>query len=320
MTEAAAAVGGDARVEPVFAPQTGDPPVVTDEVSTGRASVVRRATGALLALRALLARSFGVVRRINLVALALVVLGMGLAVFAMGLVLYFSSRSSPAVGPERAFPADGAASVVQAPLPSLVALGPQASEPASKVPAAVKEVTPPLESAPASEAGASAASASAAPEPPASAAQASVEGAFGPAQALPPALPAANEPEPQADTTYGVDANVNGVPDVLDRWLTRTLQSPVTQEAGRQYYRAVLPLATKLHLGVALSNAEKLTALRAAECYLITATEEGLRVPPNLNDRVLIQGGEAAERMKGLFKELQGVNFPVSANRRGACT
>lgn len=319
MTEATTAVGAAVRVEPVFAPNAGEPPLVTDEVSVGRLSLGRRAADAV---RALLARSLSVVRRVrrvNLVALALVVMGMGLAVFAMGLVLYFSSRSTPAAAPElapSARPQASAASVDPATPPSLTEGGEPSREPASKtLPAVQESAADPTPVEPL----ATAASAVAAPGLPASAPQESVD-AFGPAEALPAAPTAVTEPEPLADATYGVDANVNGVPDVLDRWLTRTLQSQATQEAGRQYYRTVLPLATKLHLGVALSKAEKLSALRAAECYLITAIEEGLRVPPNLNDRVLIQGGEAAERMKGLFKELQGVDFPVSPNRRSACT
>lgn len=139
--------------------------------------------------------------------------------------------------------------------------------------------------------------------------------------------PAASEPEAKPtesamdslDSVYGADASGNGVPDNLDRWMTKTFQSKAILEVAQAYYQNVLPLATKAQMGVALTKSEKLSVLRATECYLITATQEGLRSPPNLNDRVLIQGGQAAERMKGLFSQVQAADYAVSGSRKKAC-
>ncbi len=111
----------------------------------------------------------------------------------------------------------------------------------------------------------------------------------------------------------------NGVPDVLDRWAAKIFQSKVILAAAQAYYQTALPLATKAHMGVTLTPSEKLSVLRATECYLITATQEGLRSPPNLNDRVLIQGGQAAERLKGLFNQVQANDYVVSGSRKKAC-
>ncbi len=305
VTEAAAAAGlagtGE-RVEPTLMPEGVQPPVITDEVVPARAPAWRRVLHTALHG---LQRLGALVRRLPLRSLALVALGMGLALFGLGLVLYLRpAPSTPA--------ADTPAPAASVPL----AHGEGTEE---------KSVTSSTPQPPAHAAAAEAVAASTG-EPPASALAAEHPAAVASAVETESARA---EPKPEAeaqpkadfllDPIYGKDGNTNGVPDALDRWLTRTLQSPVTQEAARQYYRVVLPLASKLHLGIALSKAEKLGALRAAECYLLTAGEEGLRVPPNLNDRVLMLGEEQAARMKALFKALQGVDFPLSANRQQAC-
>jgi hypothetical protein len=127
---------------------------------------------------------------------------------------------------------------------------------------------------------------------------------------------AANE---SLESVFGVDDSGNGVPDVLDRWGGKIFQSKVILAAAQAYYRTALPLATKAQMGVTLTPSEKLSVLRATECYLITSMQEGLRSPPNLNDRVLIQGSRAAERLKGLFNQVQATDYVVSGSRKKAC-
>ena len=158
-------------------------------------------------------------------------------------------------------------------------------------------------------------------EPSISAASASAPAAAASAAAVasaPQAKPinVANE---SLDSVFGVDDSGNGVPDVLDRWGGKTFQSKVILAAAQAYYRTALPLATKAQMGVTLTPSEKLSVLRATECYLITSTQEGLRSPPNLNDRVLIQGGQAAESLKGLFNQVQAADYVVSGSRKKAC-
>ncbi len=323
MTETAPAGPGEARMEPVFSTAGGSPPLVTDIVHVGGG--VGGARRLIQSALGWLALGSGVMRRINPVAMALVVMGMGLAVFAMGLILYFwpQSPTLPASVPVATVGAEPGTPRV--PLPAL----PVAASPSQN------QVKKPVISATLAEMPVMPVAVNAATAENVELAQHPVVGAADPVPD--PTHADASTPAPlltvetalaqtspamadaKADVGFGSDANANQVPDTLDRWLSATLHSPEIQEAGRQYYRTVLPLATKLNLGIALSNAEKLNALRAAECYLLTATEGGLPVPPNLNNQVLMQGGDAAERMKGLFKTLQGVEFVVSANRGKAC-
>jgi hypothetical protein len=295
-------------------PQGTEPPVVTDEVMTLRPPAWQRVSRQG---RRGMRRAWALLARIPAQSLALVMLGVGLALFSLGLALYFwpATPRGPAVEALAEAPA-AAASDAPAALPeaasqpAMVLDKPVVTAPAepgdSAPPATALE--PALPVVPGSQAASApiAASAPAAPEV--------AEVAASQAE-----LPQPKVPEGLPDRTYGNDSNGNGVPDVLDRWLSRTLHSQVTQEAARQYYRTVLPLATKLHHGIALSTSEKLSALRVAECYLITSADEGLRVPPNLNDRVLLQGGEPAERMKALYRQLQGVDYLVTGNRQQAC-
>ena len=153
----------------------------------------------------------------------------------------------------------------------------------------------------------------------------SISAASAPAVAASAAVASAPQVKPinahneSLDSVFGVDDSGNGVPDVLDRWGGKTFQSKVILASAQAYYRTALPLATKAQMGVTLTPSEKLSVLRATECYLITSTQEGLRSPPNLNDRVLIQGGQAAERLKGLFGQLQATDYAVSGNRKKAC-
>lgn len=130
----------------------------------------------------------------------------------------------------------------------------------------------------------------------------------------------AAKPDNAIESVFGADQSGNGVPDGLDRWMAKTFQSKVAQEAAQAYYRSALPLANKAYLGVSLSKSEKIAVMKAAECYLITAHEEGMRGAPNLNDRVLMMGGEAAERIKGLFKQVEGFDYPVKGVRKLACS
>jgi hypothetical protein len=125
--------------------------------------------------------------------------------------------------------------------------------------------------------------------------------------------------EDSLESVFGADRSGNGVPDRLDRWIHKTFLAKSTQEAALAYFRTALPLANKAFQGVSLSSNEKLMALRAAECYLVTAHEGGLALAPNLNDRVLMLGGEAAVRIKVLFKQLEGVHYTVAGNSAGAC-
>lgn len=127
-------------------------------------------------------------------------------------------------------------------------------------------------------------------------------------------------PDNAVDSVFGADQSGNGIPDGLDRWMAKTFQSKVAQEAAQAYYRSALPLANKAYLGVSLSKSEKGAVMKAAECYLITAHEEGMRGTPNLNDRVLMMGGDAAERIKGLFKQVEGFDYSVKGVRKLACS
>ena len=125
--------------------------------------------------------------------------------------------------------------------------------------------------------------------------------------------------EDSLDIVFGADHSGNGVPDQLDRWIHQTFLAKKTQQAAQAYFRSALPLANKAFQGITLSKNEKQMVLRRAECYLVTAYEAGLPSAPNLNDRVLMMGGEAVVRMKALFKELQGFDYTVVGNSAGAC-
>lgn len=304
MNESAPTDSQEARVEPVFSKVGGSsPPVVTDVVRVG--GPVGRLRHWVHGVLGWLALRTSLILQINPLAVALVVLGMGLAAFAIGLVMYVwpQTPSSPAVAvPVAAATVAPAAAEVSLPIhdpinePTTLARG--AEIPA--MPVAASEST------------------AAVVQPAEPVIQLSPLPSLLPAPVLADAK-ADVKADTKADAGFGEDADLNQVPDILDRWLSLTLNTPQVQEAGRAYYRTVLPLATKLHLGIGLSNAEKIQALRAAECYLLTATEGGLPVPPNLNNQVLMQGGDAAERMRALFKTLQGVEFVVSENRTNAC-
>lgn len=323
---AAAAVGG--RIEPRLEPAGMDVPVMTDEV------VVTRAAPGWRSLLARLPRAVPAWPARWHVApkmLAWSLAGLLTTLLAVGLSLYFWPTSAPESDKASATPAVAAASVDAHDAPTPHAVPAVSSRSAKGLPS----IVPPLPAATVAEAPVLAPR----PTPPASAVPAPISvtpavspGAPEPAKLAEPATPVApvaatapitpaEAPEPAAavDNTYGVDVTGNGLPDALDRWMARSLRSPATQEAARSYYATVLPLATKVHLGISLSLTEKRTVLRAAECYLVTAADDGLRTPPNLNDQVLRLGGEAAARMKGLFRQLQGVDYPVSGRRQQAC-
>lgn len=324
---AAAAVGG--RMEPRLEPAGVDVPVMTDEVELPSGPPRWRV---LLDQLPNAMPTWPARWRVAPKVLAISLLGLVTTLLAAGLALYFWPSSAPE-GPKA-----GAAAAVAAAAPA------DAYEPAASARAVptvsarrakdVPSIVPPLPAAAVAEAPIVIPPPSPVASSPVAAAPASAPAATAPAKPAPPAAPIAAvvppaspqpapavAPEPAAvvDTTFGVDATGNGVPDALDRWVARSLRPPATQEAARSYYTTVLPLATKAHLGIGLSLNEKRTALRAAECYLVTATDDGLRSPPNLNDQVLRLGGEAAARMKGLFQQLQGVDYPVSGRRQQAC-
>lgn len=314
--EAAAGSGdGGERVEPTLMPEGAQPPVVTDEVVVPGVPIWRRAGH--LVLRVL--QTLGAMaRRVPLQSVALVALGAGLALFSLGLASYL--RSSPqaaghapgvamagASAPESSDHAEG--------VPRTAEAGPSAAHTPAESAHETKAPAPEAEGKDMAQEGAKAEAKEDAKE----AKEEVKDAARAEATAIPDEAKEDTKPESMLDPAYGKDSNANGVPDALERWLTRTLHSVPTQESARQYYRTVLPLASKLHLGVALSRNEKLTALRAAECYLLTANDEGLRMPPNLNDKVLMLGDDPATRMKALFAALQGVDFPLSVSRQQAC-
>jgi hypothetical protein len=118
---------------------------------------------------------------------------------------------------------------------------------------------------------------------------------------------------------FGLDEDKNGVPDKLDRFIKRILDHPQVNEAAMEYYRVVLPMATKSRRDEVLSNFEKRAFYRLAECYLLRAKAAGLREPPNLNDRILLMSEEASERMQALFVAMQEVEYKVLGDVTLAC-
>lgn len=122
-----------------------------------------------------------------------------------------------------------------------------------------------------------------------------------------------------ADLTFGLDLNGDGIPDSLERFVRKTINAPATRVAARHYYRVVLPLAAKVQLGETLPHGDRQAVFRAAECYYLSAAEDGLADAPNLNDRASLIGVAAADRMQALSESLQGFDYRVGGVKRLAC-
>lgn len=289
------------------------PPVVDDAVPrTGlqshRARPRLRSQAARLSR---LARHFGLALSITAGMVASAIGGALVAKSRATGGIVLEAAGAAASGPASAASAAGLVAEPPARTVPLLAAGAHGAAPAAASPQAAPGTHQPASAADAASAAEHAAAAATAPAPAPALASAATASA---AVALAPPAPV-----PAEDLTFGLDLNGDGIPDALERYVRKTIATPATRVAARHYYRVALPLATRAQHGDVVAHADKQAVFRAAECYLLTAAEDDVPDPPNLNDRAILIGVAAADRMQALSEALAGFDYRLSGAKRQAC-
>lgn len=125
-----------------------------------------------------------------------------------------------------------------------------------------------------------------------------------------PSLPPANE-------EMAPDANANGVPDALDKYVEELNVSSDAKVAATNYYRLILRLSNTSLSGGTLTPQEKELVFHTYGCYSLTVAPGGETVPPL--DAEYMKDMRGYNAMQALSRQMSGTVVQNSMDKSVTC-